>query len=60
MQNVTLIGIDLRKHSFYIHCQDKSDKALLSKVLIRTKLIDFSASPSSTMIVMACLCLLRI
>lgn len=33
MQNVTLIGIDLGKHSFHIHCQDKSGKALLRKNL---------------------------
>ncbi|HFF6148130.1 TPA: IS110 family transposase, partial [Shigella flexneri] len=31
MQNITLIGIDLGKHSFHIHCQDKSGKALLRK-----------------------------
>ncbi|KJG82330.1 transposase, partial [Yersinia pestis subsp. microtus bv. Ulegeica] len=27
MQNVTLIGIDLGKHSFHVHCQDQSIKA---------------------------------
>ncbi len=43
MQNVTLIGIDLGKHSFHVHCQDQSInqsiKALLRKKLTRTKLI---------------------
>ena len=38
MQNITLIGIDLGKHSFHIHCQDKSGKALLRKKFTRTKL----------------------
>ncbi|EFM3377660.1 hypothetical protein HP449_004148 [Escherichia coli] len=36
MQNITLIGIDLGKHSFHIHCQDKSGKG---KRLARTVLI---------------------
>ena len=29
MQNVALIGIDLGKHSFHIHCQDQSGNALV-------------------------------
>ncbi len=32
MQNITLIGIDLGKHSFHVHCQDNRDKVLLRKV----------------------------
>ncbi|HDI8627366.1 TPA: IS110 family transposase, partial [Escherichia coli] len=39
MQNITLIGIDLGKHSFHIHCQDKFGKALLRKKFTRTKLM---------------------
>ncbi len=39
MQNVTLIGIDLGEHSFHVHCQDQSSKALLRKKFRRTKLI---------------------
>ncbi|KDV81342.1 hypothetical protein AC42_3187 [Escherichia coli 2-052-05_S3_C3] len=39
MQNVALIGIDLGKHSFHIHCQDQSGNALLRKKLTRTKLM---------------------
>ncbi len=31
MQNISLIGIDLDKHSFHIHCQDKHGNALLRK-----------------------------
>ncbi|WP_434526429.1 IS110 family transposase [Photorhabdus asymbiotica] len=55
MQNVTLIGIDLGKHSFHIHCQDKSGKAILCKKLTRTKLMQFLAEcPSSTVVMEAC------
>ncbi|MBC8955062.1 IS110 family transposase [Xenorhabdus sp. PB62.4] len=52
MQNVTLIGIDLGKHSFHVHCQDKSGKALLRKKFTRTKLIEFLAGCSSATVVM--------
>lgn len=54
MQNITLIGIDLGKHSFHIHCQDKSGKVLLRK-FTRTKLIEFLAGcASSTVVMEAC------
>ncbi len=52
MQNVTLIGIDLGKHSFHIHCQDKSGKALLRKKFTRTRLIKFLATCTPTTVVM--------
>lgn len=52
MQNITLIGIDLGKHSFHVHCQDKSGKALLHKKFTRTKLIEFLAGCSSVTVVM--------
>lgn len=52
MQNVTLIGIDLGKHSFHVHCQDNSGKALLRKKFTRTKLMAFLASCQSATIVM--------
>ncbi|KQJ38682.1 IS110 family transposase, partial [Escherichia coli] len=55
MQNITLIGIDLGKHSFHIHCQDKSGKVLLRKKFTRTKLIEFLAGcASSTVMMEAC------
>lgn len=55
MQNVTLIGIDLGKHSFHVHCQDKSGKALLRKKFSRTKLMEFLAgAPSATVVMEAC------
>lgn len=41
MQNITPIGIDLGKHSFHIHCQDKSGKVLLRKSLPVPNLLSF-------------------
>lgn len=52
MQNVTLIGIDLGKHSFHVHCQDKSGRALLRKKLTRAKLFEFLAGCTSATVVM--------
>ncbi|MBI6547557.1 IS110 family transposase [Xenorhabdus lircayensis] len=52
MQNVTLIGIDLGKHSFHIHCQDKFGKTMLRKKFTRTKLMEFLAGCTSTTVVM--------
>ncbi len=49
MNTITLIGIDLGKHTFHIHCQDKSGKALLRKKFTRNKLMAFLAGcPSAT------------
>ncbi len=41
MQDVTLIGIDLGKHSFHVHGQDRHGKALLRKKFSRKQLIQF-------------------
>lgn len=41
MQNVTFIGFDLGKHSFHIHYQEKSGKALLRKSLLVPNLLIF-------------------
>ncbi len=38
MQNVTLIGIDLGKPSFHIHCQDKCGKTMLRKKIYPHKI----------------------
>ena len=55
MQNVALIGIDLGKHFFHIHCQDKSGNALLRKKFTRTKLMQFLVTcPSSVVVMEAC------
>jgi transposase len=43
MQDVTLIGIDLGKHSFHVHDQDRHGKALLRKKFSRKQLIEFLA-----------------
>jgi hypothetical protein len=45
MQEVTIIGIDLGKHSFHVHGQDRHGKALLRKKFSRKQLIE--SSPSS-------------
>ncbi len=52
MQNVALIGIDLGKHSFHIHCQDQSGNVLLRKKFTRTKLMQFLATCRSSVVVM--------
>lgn len=52
MQNVTLIGIDLGKHSFHVHCQDEKGHALLRKKVSRTQLIHFLASCKAATVVM--------
>ena len=44
MQDVTLIGIDLGKHSFHVHGQDRQGKALLRKKFSRKQLIEFLAN----------------
>jgi transposase len=52
MQDVTLIGIDLGKHSFHVHGQDRYGKALLRKKLGRKQLIEFLATFHSCTVVM--------
>ena len=44
MQDVTLIGIDLGKHSFHVHGQDRQGKALLRKKFSRKQLIESLAN----------------
>jgi transposase len=43
MQDITLIGIDLGKHSFHVHGQDRHGKALLHTKFSRKQLIGFLA-----------------
>ncbi len=52
MNTITLMGIDLGKHIFHIHCRDKSGKALLRKKFMRNKLMEFLSRCHSTTIVM--------
>jgi transposase len=52
MQDVTLIGIDLGKHSFHVHGQDRQGKALLRKKFGRKQLIEFFATFHACTVVM--------
>ncbi|MGJ9420840.1 IS110 family transposase [Massilia sp. CMS3.1] len=52
MQDVTLIGIDLGKHGFHVHGQDRHGKALLRRKFDRKQLITFFANFHSCTIVM--------
>jgi transposase len=52
MDSVTLIGIDLGKHSFHLHGQDKQGRGLLRKKFSRKQLLDFFATFHSCTVVM--------
>jgi transposase len=52
MENIALIGIDLGKNSFHIHCQDRRGKAVYRKKFTRPKLIEFLATCPATIIAM--------
>ncbi|CAM3643219.1 IS110 family transposase [Rouxiella silvae] len=55
MENIALIGIDLDKNSFHIHCQDRRGKAVYRKKFTRPKLIEFLATcPATTIAMEAC------
>lgn len=55
MQEIRLIGIDLGKHSFHLHGQDRHGKALLRKKMNRKQLVEFLAvSQPCTVVMEAC------
>jgi len=55
MENIALIGIDLGKNAFHIHCQDRYCKAVYRKKLTRPKLFEFLATcPTTTIVMEAC------
>ncbi|VDA77831.1 Putative transposase (identified by ISEscan HMM) [Klebsiella pneumoniae] len=54
MENIALIGIDLGKNSFHIHCQDRRGKAVYRKKFTRPKLIEFLATCLTTIAMEAC------
>lgn len=55
MENIALIGIDLGKNSFHVHCQDRHGKAVYRKKFTRTKLIEFLVTyPATTTAMEAC------
>lgn len=52
MQNVTLVGIDLGKHSFHLHAQDWQGKAVFRKKVNRKQLVEFLATLQACTVVM--------
>ncbi|MFT2793917.1 IS110 family transposase [Serratia sp. T13T92] len=55
MENIALIGIDLGKNSFHIHCQDSNGRAVYRKKFTRQKLFEFLAQcPATTIVMEAC------
>ncbi len=55
MENIALIGIDLGKNSFHVHCQDRHGKAVYRKKFTRPRLIEFLATcPATTIAMEAC------
>ena len=55
MDNIALIGIDLGKNTFHVHCQDQHGKAIYRKKFTRQKLYEFMATcPATTIVMEAC------
>ncbi|MFK0380359.1 IS110 family transposase [Pandoraea sp. NPDC090278] len=55
MQDVTLVGIDLGKHTFHLHGQDGKGKVIFRKKLGRKQLIEFfNTFHSCTVVMEAC------
>ncbi len=52
MEDVTLVGIDLGKHTFHLHGQDKKGKGLFRKKLNRKQTIEFFATFHACTVVM--------
>ena len=52
MENVTLVGIDLGKHSFHLHGQDRHGKAVFRKKVGRKQLVEFFATFHACTVVM--------
>jgi len=52
MQDVTLIGIDLGKHSFHVNSLDRHGKAPLRKKFSGKQLIEFLATFHACMVLM--------
>lgn len=55
MSDVTLIGIDLGKHSFHLHGQDKAGRMVFRKKLTRSQMFTLLANfPPCTVVMEAC------
>ncbi|TDF96395.1 transposase, partial [Paraburkholderia guartelaensis] len=52
MDHAMLVGIDLGKHSFHLHGQDRNGKAVFRKKLGRKQLFEFFATYEVCIIVM--------
>ena len=52
LQDVTLVGLDLGKHSFHLHGQDRRGKGVFRKKLSRKQLVAFFATFHACTIVM--------
>ncbi|NEX60789.1 IS110 family RNA-guided transposase [Noviherbaspirillum galbum] len=52
MNTVTLVGIDLGKHSFHLHGQDRQGRSLLRKKCNRTQMIELLAKLQCCTVVM--------
>jgi transposase len=52
VQDLTLIGIDLGKHSFHLHGQDRRGRMVFRKKVTRKQLIEFFASFHACTVVM--------
>jgi len=53
MENIALSGIDLGKHIFHVHAQDKAGHQLWRRKLNRKQLIELVANTPACRIVMA-------
>ncbi len=55
MHAITLVGIDIGKHSFHLHGQDASGHALLRKKFTRTQVLRALANlPVCTVVMESC------
>ncbi|MCO5396577.1 IS110 family transposase [Ralstonia soli] len=52
MEHVTLVGIDLGKHTFHLHGQDRQGKAVFRKKVSRKQLVEFFAKLQACTVVM--------
>src|SRR5271169_1978027 len=44
LSSVTIVGLDLAKHVFQVHCIDASGRVVVTKAIRRSKLLEFFAS----------------
>lgn len=55
MQDVTLVGIDLGKHSFHLHGQDRKGKEVFRRKVTCKQLVELPANfPACTIVMEAC------